>query len=165
MHAQLPAVMTAPTEASPSHVTVSPVTAGVSSRVPAVVPAAAASSSRVSARSSFLNQPESESWMPTALIDTLVWSPASSASSLFSLLQQPRESTSSTASQALAGPAPPQSPCAIACDQPASEIIPAEAAVAIVVNATHYRVIGHYGFQLTLARRLVVVDRKGVLAD
>ena len=43
--------------------------------------------------------------------------------------------------------------------------IPAEAAVAIVIELTTYRVIGYGGFTLSFARRLVVVDGTGVLAD
>ena len=44
-------------------------------------------------------------------------------------------------------------------------IIPAEAPVAIVIEPTTYKVIGYGGFTLSLARRLVVVDGTGVLAD
>ena len=42
--------------------------------------------------------------------------------------------------------------------------IPAEAAVAIVIEPNTYKVIGYGGFTLSLARRLVVVDGTGVLA-
>ena len=44
-------------------------------------------------------------------------------------------------------------------------IIPAKAVVAIVIEPTTYKVIGFNGFTLSLARRLVVVDKTGVLAD
>ena len=44
-------------------------------------------------------------------------------------------------------------------------IISAEAAVAIVIEPTTFRVIGYGGFTLSLARRLVVVDGTGVFAD
>ena len=103
--------------------------------------------------------------MPTLPIRPLVWSFAPGALSLFRPLHQPRESTSFTATRALAGPAPPPSPSAIALDRPASEIIPSEAAVVIVVDATDNSVIGHGGFQLKLARRLMLVETKGVLAE
>ena len=49
--------------------------------------------------------------------------------------------------------------------RPPGVIIPAEAAVAIVIEPTTYRVIGYGEFTLSLARRLVVVDMTGVFAD
>ena len=84
--------------------------------------------------------------MPTSPIHSLVLSPAPDASSHFSPSHQPRESTSSTASRALAGSAPPPSQSAIAFNRLACKIIRAEAAVAIVVDVTHYSGIGHGGF-------------------
>ena len=44
-------------------------------------------------------------------------------------------------------------------------IIPAEAAFAIVIKPTTYKVIGYSGVTLNLARRLVVVDRKSGICD
>ena len=44
-------------------------------------------------------------------------------------------------------------------------IIPAKAAIAIVIKPTTYKVIGYGGVTLSLSRRLVVVYKKKVLAD
>ena len=77
----------------------------------------------------------------------------------------PRALYSSTASRAFTSPVSQLTSPSADFARPPSVIIPAETAVAIVIEPPTYKVIGYGGFALSLERRLVVVYRTGVLAD
>ena len=167
VHAPLLAVTSAPSQALPSRVTLATSAAITSTlvRAASTVVIAAASASRALTRSPSPNRPDSESWVPFSPIHPLVWAPAPSASSLDTSPLAPRGSSSSTASRPYTSPvAQLTSPSADFAPRPGA-IIPDEVSVAIVIEPTTYRVIGYGGITLNLARRLVVVDRTGVLAD
>ena len=167
MHAHLLAVTTASCALPLLHATVSTTTASASSRVSAIAPFSTlvASSSHAHTRSSSPNQPDSESWVPTSPIRPLVWSPAPAASLLGTSPQLQRGSTSASASRAFAGPVPQPSPSASLFAHLATEINPKEHEVAIVIDATGYRAHSYGGLSFMLVRRIVVVDKKGILAD
>ena len=126
---------------------------------------AVASASRALTRSFSPNRPNSESWVPSSPIHPLVWAPAPSSSSLDTSPIAPRALSSSTASRPFTSPVAQLPSPSDNFARPPSVIIPAEAAVAIVIKPTTYKVIGYGGFTVSLARRLVVVDGTGVLAD
>ena len=167
LHAPLLLVTSAPSTALPSRVTLV-TTATISSalaRAATTLMTAVASTSRVLTRSSSPNRPDSESWVPSSPIHPLVWAPAPSSSSLDTSPVAPRALSSSTASRPFTSPVAQLTSPSAEFARPPSVIIPAEAAVAIVIEPTTYKVIGYGGFTLSLARRLVVVDGTGVLAD
>ena len=167
VHAPLLVVTCAPSAALPSRVTLATTAAIVSSLVLAAttVVTAVASASHALTRSPSPNRPDSELCVPSSPIHPLVWAHAPSSSSLDTSPVAPRALSSSTASLAVtsivAQLISPKADFAL----PPSVIIPAEAAVAIVIEPTTYKVIGYGGCTLSLARRLVVVDMTGVLAN
>ena len=167
VHAPLLAVTRAPSAALPSRVTLATTATIASSLVRAAttVVTAVASASRALTRSYSPNRPDSESWVPSLPIHALVWAPAPSSSSLDTSPIAPCALSSSTASGPFTSPLAQLISPRADFARPPSVIIPAEAAVAIVIEPTTYRVIGYGRFTLSLARRLVVVDGTGVLAD
>ena len=167
VHAPLFAVKSAPSAALPSRVTLATTAAITSSVVHAAtsVVTAVASASRGLTRSHFPNRPDSESWVPSSPIHPLVCAPAPSASSLDTSPLAPRGSSSSIASRPFTSPVAQLTSPSADFARPPGVIIPVEAAIAIVIEPTTYRVIGYGGFTLNLARRLVVVDRTGVLTE
>ena len=167
VHVPLLAVTCAPNAALPSRVTLATTAANSISLVRSATPvaAAAASTSRALTRSPSPNRPDSESWDPSSSIHPLVWAPAKFASFLDTSPLAPRGSSLSTASGPLTSPEAQLTTPNANFARPPNVIIPAEAAVAIVIEPTTYRMIGYGGFTLSLARRLVVVDKTGVIAD
>ena len=134
-------------------------------RAATTVVTAVASTSRALTRSPSPNRPDSESCVPSSPIHPLVWAPAPSSSSLDTSPIAPRPLSSSSASRPFTIPVAQLTSPSADFARPPSVIIPAEAAVAIVIEPTTYRVISYGGFTLSLARRLAVVDGTGVLAD
>ena len=167
VHAMLLAVTSSPSAALPSCVTLATTAAIASSLVRAapIVVTAVASASRALTRSPSQNRPDSESWIPSSPVHPLVWAPAPSASSRDTSPIAPRAVSSSTASRAFTSPVAQLTSPSADFARPPSVIKPAEAAVAIVIEPTTYRVIGYGGFTLSLACLHVVVDGTGVFAD
>ena len=167
VYAPLLAVKNAPSAALPSRVTLA-ATAAISRslvRAATTVVTAVASASRALTRSFSPNRPNSESWVPSSPIHPLVWASAPFLSSLDTLPVAPRALSSSTASRAFTSPVTQLISLSADFARAPSVIIPADSAVAIVIELTTYKVIGYGGFTLSFARRLVVVDGTGVLAD
>ena len=134
-------------------------------RAATTVVTAVASISRALTCSPSPNRPDSESWVPSSPIHPRVWAPAPSSFSLDTSPIAPRALSSSTALRAFTSPVAQLTSASADFARPPSVIIPAEAAVAIVIEPTTYKVIGYGGFTLSLARLLVVVDGTGVLAE
>ena len=167
VHSPLFAVTSSPSAALPSSVTLATTAAITSSLVRAAttVVTAGASASRALTRSPSQNRPDSESWVLFSPIHPLVLAFSPLASSLDTSPLALRGSSSYTTSRPFTCPAAQLTFLMINFARPPGVIIPADAAVAIVIEPTTYRVIGYGGFTLNLVRRLVVVDRTGVLAD
>ena len=153
VHVLLLAVTSAPSAAFPSRVTLAATAAASSLLVHAstIVVTAVASASRALTRSPSPNSPDSESWVPFSPIHPLVWAPALSSFSLDTSPIAPRALFSSTASRPFTSPVVQLTSPNADCARPPSVIIPAEAAVAIVIEPTTYKVIGYGGFTLTHA--------------
>ena len=167
MHAPLLAVTSAPTVALPSRVTLVTTTAIINplTRAATTVVFAVASTSRALTRSPSANRPDSESWAPSSPIHPLVLAPAPSPSSLDTSLIARSPLSSSFASRLVTRPVTHFTSPSADFARPPSVIIPAEAAVAIMIEPTTYKVIGYSGLTLILARRFVAVDNTGDLAD
>ena len=167
VHALLLAVTSAPSAALSSRVTLAATAAISSSLGPAatIVVTAVASASRALTRSPSPNRHDSVLWVPSSPIHPLVWAPAPSSSSLDTSPVTPRALFTSTASRAFTSPVAQLTFPNADFARPPNVIIPAEVVVEIVIEPTTYKVIIYGGFTLNLARRLVVIDGTGVLAD
>ena len=130
VHAPLLAVTSAPSAALPSRVTLATTAAITNSLVRAAtsVVTAVASASRALIRSPSPNRPDSESWVPSSPIHSLMWALAPSASSLDTSPLAPRGSSSSNASRSFTSPVAKLTSPSSNFTRPPGVIIPAEAA-------------------------------------
>ena len=158
--------------ALPAHVTCSISAASASPRArddpsATAAPAAASSASfsRAAARSPSPDTAEAESWVPSSPIRPLVWAPAPAASSLESSPPVPRGASSLSVSRSLASPAALLTSPTAQPDRVPFEILPDRDAVVIVVEPVNFKVNLHGPLTMKLARRIVAVDRTGVIAN